>query len=463
MISAQHFKQTVAAKHENIHDEKLEIRNNEDAALKVNQYYNENDAFYEFLSNIDRSNVSFPRGAQHNPYAGLSYCGVSPTIEKHNWLNNNKTRTPWESLRFYTSIFLRRTAVTYLSSPILLASLPLLVGLLIGWFVGRRQHRMVNRSQHKLLGKNTRARSGSSVAPLITPSLPGKNDNASNKANSSPRKKNLTSLVLSFLKEQSKHDDSNRNKILQEESEETIYESGVHPSKVPRHIAVIMDGNRRYGKKRYGFATKGHWDGSKKLVDFAQWCQSEGIQILSVYAFSTENWNRDPSEVIALMKIFAKYCEEIRVQALKRGIRVRVLSTETHQIPNDVKLGIKKLTEDTAHCDSFIMNICLSYGGRGEILNACKSIVADVEQKKIRARDVTEAEMGKRMLTSHCDVDPDLVIRTSGEMRISNFLLWQIAYSEIYFLDMQWPEITKKDLMQVIQNYAQERERRYGK
>ena len=132
MISAQHFKQTVAAKHENIHDEKLEIRNNEDAALKVNQYYNENDAFYEFLSNIDRSNVSFPRGAQHNSYAGLSYCGVSPTIEKHNWLNNNKTRTPWESLRFYTSIFLRRTAVTYLSSPVLLASLPLLVGLLIG-------------------------------------------------------------------------------------------------------------------------------------------------------------------------------------------------------------------------------------------------------------------------------------------------------------------------------------------
>lgn len=263
--------------------------------------------------------------------------------------------------------------------------------------------------------------------------------------------------------DESKRDEVNREKILGRESNDIAFESGVHPSKIPRHIAVIMDGNRRYGKKKYGFATKGHWDGSKKLVDFAQWCQSEGVQILSVYAFSMENWNRDSSEVSALMKIFAKYCDEVRVEALKRGIRVHVLSTETQQIPHDVKMGIKRLTEDTAHCDKFIMNICLSYGGRGEIVNACKSIVDDVNQKKMRLEDVTEAEFGSRMLTSHCDVDPDLVIRTSGEMRISNFLLWQIAYSELYFLDIHWPEITKSDLIRVIRNYAQERKRRFGK
>ena len=142
----------------------------------------------ESICNMHQSSLSFLCGVQHNSYAEMSYCRVYPTIKEHNWLNNNKAQTPWESFCFYRSTFLQRAAVTYLSLSTLLASLALLIGLLTGWFVGRRQHCIVNRSQHKLLSKNTCAKSGSLVPLLITPSLPGKNDNTSNMTNSSLRR-----------------------------------------------------------------------------------------------------------------------------------------------------------------------------------------------------------------------------------------------------------------------------------
>ena len=186
------------------------------------------------------------------------------------------------------------------------------------------------------------------------------------------------------------------------------------------------------------------------------------MKVLTVYAFSTENWDRDPDEVAALMAKFVRYCDELREEALVRGIRLRVLSTETDRIPPDVAAGLKRMVEETAHCDRFLMNICLSYGSRGEIVNACRSVATDVQQGELHASDITEHTFGKRLLMSDCP-DPDIVMQTSGEMRISNFLLWQMAYSEMFFLEKTWPELTKQDLVEVIQDFANGRQRRFGK
>jgi undecaprenyl diphosphate synthase len=223
-----------------------------------------------------------------------------------------------------------------------------------------------------------------------------------------------------------------------------------------------MDGNRRYGKEKYGNSTRGHLDGSRKLIEFAQWCFVEGIEILTVYAFSTENWNRDAEEVSALMSIFCKYCDEIRTEAIEKGIRIHVLTTEGEKIPEDVRIGIKRMEVETRHCTKFTMNICLSYGGRNEIVNACKSVAIDLQAGKLNVNEIGETVLQSKMLTSHC-CDPEVIIRTSGEERISNFLLWQAAYSEFFFLKKPWPALEKDDLLDVIRDFANGRTRRFGK
>lgn len=162
------------------------------------------------------------------------------------------------------------------------------------------------------------------------------------------------------------------------------------------------------------------------------------------------------------MAIFCKYCEELRVEAIKQGIRICVLSTEEDRIPADVKAGMDRMVSHTQHCDKFTLNICLSYGGRGEIVNACRNIAMDAKAGKLDIDQVDENMLQKNMLTKHC-CDPDIIIRTSGEERLSNFLLWQAAYSEFFFLKKQWPELQKKDLIEIIQTFAKGRKRRYGK
>ena len=223
-----------------------------------------------------------------------------------------------------------------------------------------------------------------------------------------------------------------------------------------------MDGNRRYGKIKYGNATRGHWDGSKTLIEFSKWCMSEGVQILTVYAFSTENWDRDAFEVSSLMTIFCKYCDELRVEAIQRGIHIRVLTTDETKIPTNVKEGINRMVSDTKHCDKFTMNICMSYGGRGEIVNACKSMAMDIQSGRVSVDEIDESVLRSKMLTGYC-CDPDIVMRTSGEERLSNFLLWQVAYSEFFFLKKHWPELEKEDLLEVLRTFARGRKRRYGK
>lgn len=238
--------------------------------------------------------------------------------------------------------------------------------------------------------------------------------------------------------------------------------------KAPEHVAVIMDGNRRYGKQVFNDdATRGHWDGSSKLVEFAKWCLAEQVKVLTVFAFSSENWNREPEEIASLMDIFAKYCDELRVEAIQRNIRIDALSTDVEKIPYHVRVGMKRMVDETKNCDGMIMNICLSYGGRDEIVLATKSVVDDVLNGKLQPDRIDETAINQRLLTGkgcNCSYgDPDILIRTSGEVRISNFLLWQLAYTELFFVHKPWPAIEKTDLIKIIRLYVDGRNRRYGK
>merc|ERR1739845_107497 len=173
-----------------------------------------------------------------------------------------------------------------------------------------------------------------------------------------------------------------------------------------------------------------------------------------------ENWSRHPSEIQALMDIFCKYCDELRIEALEKGIRLNVLSTETQKIPQKVFEGIKRMVEETKHCKNFTMNICLSYGSRGEIVNACRQIVSDVLEDKIHVENISEKSLEGKMLTGSYGIpDPDVMIRTSGEFRLSNFLLWQSAYTEMFFIEKKWPDLNKEDLLRVLRTFANGRKR----
>ncbi|POM70487.1 Di-trans,poly-cis-decaprenylcistransferase [Phytophthora palmivora] len=251
--------------------------------------------------------------------------------------------------------------------------------------------------------------------------------------------------------------------------------------KIPRHIAVIMDGNRRYGKNKYGAGVKGHSDGSKTLVNFTDWCIDAGIKALTVFAFSTgeilmlivsgglcadwcllvENWNREQSEVDALMTLFNQFMYEIVPEALKRDIRVRVLVSDGRKLPAYIVEAIEEIETKTQHCSKFSLNLCVSYGARDEIVGACKKIATEVANGETSVEDINEELLSQRMLTAGLP-DPDILIRTSGELRISNFLLFQIAYSELIFMNKMWPEVTKDDVQGIIVEFNR-RKRRFGK
>jgi undecaprenyl diphosphate synthase len=368
----------------------------------------------------------------------------------------------------------------YLSNPLCLALLPLVVGVAFGYWMGRYPTSVcdTNTMTSNNVSKSTfRAQSSSYEKPTfreetsllsyilciynylslrlmfiviyLNPFRRCSDDN------------NNTSNDSESLLE-TERDDQTRTELRHQTSNEIKRESGIEQQYIPCHIAVIMDGNRRYGKTKYGNATRGHWDGSKTLIEFSKWCISEGVQILTVYAFSTENWDRDASEVSSLMAIFCKYCDELRVEAIQRGIHIRVLTTDETKIPNDVKEGMNRMVSDTKHCDKFTMNICMSYGGRGEIVNACKNLAMDIQSGHVHIDEVNESMFQSKLLTKN-SCDPDIVIRTSGEERLSNFLLWQVAYSEFFFLRKHWPELEKEDLLEVIRTFACGRKRRYGK
>ncbi|MGE4577666.1 MAG: polyprenyl diphosphate synthase [Candidatus Methanomethylophilaceae archaeon] len=231
---------------------------------------------------------------------------------------------------------------------------------------------------------------------------------------------------------------------------------------VPKHVAIIMDGNRRYAEERGETKEEGHRLGSEKLEEVLNWCVDDGVRFLTVYAFSTENFNREKEEVEFLMELLRqsliKFAESPRVHEKK--IRLRVLGDVT-MLPDHVREAADYADESTKDYSDYHFNMAIAYGGRQEIIAAVKSVAQKVADGKIKVEDIDENMLSEHMYTSDTP-DPDLVLRTSGEIRISNFLLWQLAYSELYFTDVYWPGFRYIDFLRAIRTY-QQRGRRYGK
>ncbi len=231
--------------------------------------------------------------------------------------------------------------------------------------------------------------------------------------------------------------------------------------KVPRHVAIIMDGNRRYAYQLGLGKTGGHEKGKEKLEQVLEWCLEVGIRILTVYAFSTENLKRPKDEVDKLMKLFAenfrKANDDERVH--KYRIRIKVLG-QKNLLPDYVVEAIDFAEDVTKDYDGYFYNLAIAYGGREEIVSAIKSVAEDVKEGTLEVDDINEELISSKLYTSGLP-DPDLVLRTSGEERISNFLLWQLAYSELYFVDVYWPGFRKIDFLRSIRSY-QMRQRRFG-
>lgn len=236
----------------------------------------------------------------------------------------------------------------------------------------------------------------------------------------------------------------------------------VKGGKIPRHVAIIMDGNRRWARKLEKPPWYGHLFGSRKLEEILEWCRELGIRTLTVYAFSTENFNRSPEEVKALMNLFEeKFRELVEDERVHRyGIRVNVLGRK-ELLPENVRRAAEEAEKATKKYSNYNLNIALAYGGRSEITDAVRDIVRDALEGKLSPEEIDE-DLIKRYLYYPNMSDPDIVIRTGGEVRISNFLLYQIAYSELFFVDVYFPEFRKIDFLRIIREY-QKRERRFGR
>lgn len=228
---------------------------------------------------------------------------------------------------------------------------------------------------------------------------------------------------------------------------------------LPKHIAIIMDGNRRWAKNQ-GLTTKeGHKAGSKNLEKIALFCNELGIKYLTVYAFSTENWKRTQEEVSALMFILKANLDSMLRKMDLKNIKIRVIG-EKENIPPDIQAKIDKLVEKTKKNTGLVLNIAFNYGGRAEIVHACKLIAEKVKNGEISIEDINEDAISDNIYTAN-QPDPDLMIRTSRELRTSNFLPWQLTYTEFYFPDKHWPEFSENDLIEAIKIY-QKRNRRFG-
>ncbi len=230
---------------------------------------------------------------------------------------------------------------------------------------------------------------------------------------------------------------------------------------VPRHVAIIMDGNRRFAESLGEEATAGHTHGKDKLEELLGWCLQLQIRVLTVFAFSTENLTRPKEELEVLMDLFEENFrragDDERVH--RNRIRVRALG-QIDLLPKAVQEAISYAEERTRGYDQYAFNLAVAYGGRQEIVHAIRRIAADAMQGTLQPADIDESVVSRYLYTSDLP-DPDLILRTSGEERISNFLLWQLAYAELYFADVYWPGMRKLDFLRAIRSY-QRRQRRFG-
>ena len=228
---------------------------------------------------------------------------------------------------------------------------------------------------------------------------------------------------------------------------------------MPSHIAIIMDGNRRWAKARGKNASFGHKEGAKTLEKIVRYANKIGLEYITVYAFSTENWKRAEDEVKALMMLLQNYLDDYSKRADTENIRVKILGDIT-ALSEGMQKSIIKCMERTKDNTGVTFNIALNYGGRDEIVKAVKNIAKEVKEGKVDINDIDEKLISNNLYTKGMP-DPDLLIRTSGEIRLSNFLPWQVVYSEFLFIDKNWPDFTEEDLDNAILEY-QKRTRKFG-
>jgi len=235
--------------------------------------------------------------------------------------------------------------------------------------------------------------------------------------------------------------------------------TSINVARIPNHIAIIMDGNGRWAKKRGLPREAGHIAGEEALRRTVEAAAKLGVKYLTVYAFSTENWKRPKAEIQALMELLKRAVQKWLNDMVKNDIKIRVLG-RTEELPEDIQMSIKKAEAASAQGKKLQLNIMLNYGGRAEIVDAVKELTNDVANKKLVPQDINESTIGTYLYTKGIP-DPDLLIRTSGEQRISNYLLWQSAYTEFYFTEVLWPDFSDKHLRDAITAF-QKRERRKG-
>lgn len=229
---------------------------------------------------------------------------------------------------------------------------------------------------------------------------------------------------------------------------------------VPQHIAIILDGNGRWAKAKGMPRNYGHAQGSKNVEKICEEAWRMGIKYMTVYAFSTENWSRPENEVAALMKLLRNYMKTCLKTAAKNDMKIRVIG-DIEPLDDDIKSRIRELEAATTDNGGLNFTIALNYGSRDELTRAAQKMAKDCAEGKIKAEEIDESVF-ETYLDTHGIPDPDMMIRTSGEQRLSNYLLWQLAYSEFYFTDVPWPDFTKEELVKAIEEYNH-RHRRFGK
>jgi len=231
-------------------------------------------------------------------------------------------------------------------------------------------------------------------------------------------------------------------------------------SKVPYHVAIIMDGNGRWAKERGLERWQGHRKGIENVRRILKTCKELGIKVLTLFCFSTENWNRPKREVDFLMRRFEHFLDREYKELMRNNIRLKVIG-QRYRLPSKLQRKIEEVEEKTSSNKEFTLVLAISYGARQEIIEACRKICRDFKEGKISEEEITMENFSKYLYTSDLP-DPDLLIRTSGEIRISNFLLWQISYTELYFTKVYWPDFSPEHLKEAVEEFSK-RERRFGK
>lgn len=234
---------------------------------------------------------------------------------------------------------------------------------------------------------------------------------------------------------------------------------GIDLERLPRHIAIIMDGNGRWAKKKGLPRTMGHRSGVEAIREVVKTCSNLGVEILTVYAFSTENWRRPKDEVSILMLLLTEYLRHELTELHENNVKIRTMGDIT-LLPIEAQKELLRATQQTEHNAGLILNLALNYGGRAEITRALRKLGEEIQQGKLAPQEINEERISASLFTAGLP-DPDLLIRTSGEMRLSNFMLWQLAYTEIVITEQLWPDFTPKTLLAAIKTY-QLRERRFG-